>query len=222
VNSVEASAHVFEGVREVGAGFAVDAHADANAHLEVLRNICGAGGEAAVGQRIPGHGRAGFGGLLEDVVVCVDEVAEDELVVEQAAVDHPAELGALLSLVVGGLDVMGLIAQVELFHHGRFHDRLLVSVVEGGRAADHDAEKVRVGRLGGGPVEEDFEACASLLDGQGGRYAVGAVAVNEAYTRLFGAAELRLFELVVQVGGFGPSSVGEVVGGGYAVLEMIE
>ena len=39
VDGVEAGAHVFEWVGEIGAGFAVDAHADADAHLEVLRDV---------------------------------------------------------------------------------------------------------------------------------------------------------------------------------------
>ena len=88
-----------------------------------------------------------LGDLLEDEVVGVDEVAEDEVGGEQAAVHHPAELGALFALVDGGLDVVGLVAEVELFHHGGFHDRLLVGVVEGGHAAEHDGEEAGVGRL---------------------------------------------------------------------------
>ena len=222
VDGVETCAHVFEGVGEVGAGFAVDTHADADAHLEILRDVGDTGGETSVRERVPGHGGACFGGLLEDEVVGVDEVAEDELVVEQAAVHHPAKLGALLALVVGRFNVVGLVAEVELLHHGCFHDGLLVGVVEGGHSADHDAEEVWVRWLGGGPVEEGLEACAGLVDSDGGRHTIRRVAVHEADAGLGCAAELGLFELIIQLGSFGSAAVGEVVGGGDAVLEMVE
>jgi len=222
VDGVEAGAHIFKGVGEVGAGFAVDAHANANAHLEILRDVCGSGGQAAVGERIPRHGGAGCGGLLQDEVVGVDEVAEDELVVEKATIHHPAEFGALLALVVGRFDVVGLIAEMELFHHGCFHDGLLVGVVEGGHAADHDAEEVWIGRLGGRPVEECFKAGASLLDCDGRRHAIRRVAVDETDAGVGCAAELGFLELIVEFGGFGASAVGEVVDGGDTVFEVVE
>ena len=152
----------------------------------------------------------------------MDEVAEDELIGEQATVGYPEKLGALFALIVGRFDVMGLVAEVELFHHGCFHYGLLVGVVEGGHAADHDAEEARIGWLSRGPVEEGFETRACLIDGDCGRHAVGAVAVHETDAGVDGAAELGFFELIIQFGGFGTSSVGEVVGGGDAVLEVIE
>jgi len=221
-DGVEAGAHVFEGVGEIGGGFAVDAHADAEAELAIFGDVGGAGGEAAVGERVPGHGGVGFGSGVEDGVVGVDEVAEDEmwaeLGAEEATVDEPGEEGALRGDGVRRFEVVALIADVEVAHEGGFHDGLLGRVVEGGHAADHYGEEARVGWLGSGPVVEGFETGAGLGGGGAGADAIGRVAVHEADAGGCLGAELGLFELV----GGGGAVVGEVVGGGDAVLEVIE
>ena len=220
VDGVEAGAHVLEGVGEVGAGFTIDAHADADAELQVFGNVGDAGGEAAVGERVPDHGGVGFGGLLEDELVGMDEVAEDELVVDEAGVEHPAEFAALLALVLGGFDEVGLVAEVEFVAERRLHHRLLLGVVEGGHAVDHHAEEGGVVGLRLGPVEECFEALAGGVDGGAGLHLIGLIAVDEAEAGFGFGAELGLVEGIALVlpGG---ASVVEVVGGGDAVLQVI-
>src|ERR1700739_2506896 len=101
-DAVEAGAEVFEGVGEVGAGFTVDAHANANAGLQISRNVCGSASEAAVREWVPAHGGVRLRSGRDDGCVGVDEVAEDELVGEEVALDEPRPyLVAVLDLSLG-------------------------------------------------------------------------------------------------------------------------
>ena len=55
-----------------------------------------------VGERVPAHSRAGFAGGGEDGRRGVDEVAEDEIRAEEAAVSEPVELACSSFAASGG------------------------------------------------------------------------------------------------------------------------